>query len=189
MLESERLKGLKDCRGKLYFPSLLMFWEHLSNRVLTSQFQETDSGSGFTVVVFEVYACLEPHVRVCFPALCVSLVLKYLVIHQGPQETKMALHSSPHMFQLHVSSSFLSLIASCHVQRIWLWQLARASSKLWLCLTHLSPRKPLSKHILGAIPAVHYRCCWLVNEGDVTLRDSRGRLADRKTTLSAGHLV
>lgn len=32
----ERLKGLEDCQGKLYFPSLLMFWEHLSNRVLTS---------------------------------------------------------------------------------------------------------------------------------------------------------
>lgn len=36
VLDSERLKGLEDCQGKLYFPLLPMFWEHLSNRVLTS---------------------------------------------------------------------------------------------------------------------------------------------------------
>lgn len=33
----------------------------------------------------------------------------------------------------------------------------------------LPQEPPQRKHIVGAIPAVHYRCCWLANEGSVTL--------------------
>lgn len=74
VLDSERLKGLEGCQGKLYFPSLPMFWEHLSNRVSTSSFQERDSGSCFTAVVVEVYACREPSVCACVRArLCVFI--------------------------------------------------------------------------------------------------------------------
>lgn len=39
-----------------------MFWEHFSNRLLTSPLQEMGSGSCFTVVLVGVYARQESHV-------------------------------------------------------------------------------------------------------------------------------
>lgn len=47
----------------------------------------------------------------------------------------------------------------------------------------LPQEPPQHKHIVGAIPAVHYRCCWLANEGSVTLRERLARPARQITTL------
>lgn len=59
-------KATQRLSGKSIFPLYPKFWEHFSNRLLTSQFQETASGSCFTVVLVEVYACQESQVCECF---------------------------------------------------------------------------------------------------------------------------
>lgn len=41
--------------------------------------------------------------------------------------------------------------------------------------TCLPQEPPQPKHIVGALPAVHYHCWWLANEGNVTPRQSIGR--------------
>lgn len=143
-----------------------------------------DSGSCFTVVVFEVYVCLEPTVLVFWCTFVCLYCLNTWSYIEGPQETKMA---SPPMFRLHISSSFLSLIPSCRVQRIWLWQLARGSSKLWLSDTFVPQEPPQRIHKVGAIPAVQYRRCRLTNEGFCrTERGSIGRPAWQITIQYCG---
>lgn len=69
--EGRRAREAKETQrlsGKSIFPPFPMIWERFSNRLLTSQFQEMASGSGFTVVLVEVYACQESQVCVRFRA-------------------------------------------------------------------------------------------------------------------------
>ena len=92
----------------------------------------------------------------------------------------MALHSSPHMLQLYIFYSFLSLFASCSEN------LVVATGKglikaVALSETFLSQEPAQRKHIVGAIPAGHYRCSWLANEGNVALSGSIESLAYRKS--------
>lgn len=39
--------------------------------------------------------------------------------------------------------------------------------------TFLPQEPPQRKHIVGAMPAVLYCCCWLANEGNVAVREYR----------------
>lgn len=93
----------------------------------------------------------------------------------------MASHSSPHtvgsssiycIFLLPVPHRILSCSENLVVATGKGLIKAVALSDIFL------PQEPSQcKHIVGAIAAVHYRCCWLSNEGNVTLRESIGRLA------------
>lgn len=85
-------KETQTLSGKSIVPSFLMFWEHFSNRMLSSEFQETASESFSTLV--EVYVCQESQECLFFVHICVYLLFKYLAVLQWPQETKMALHTA-----------------------------------------------------------------------------------------------